>query len=240
MPPVSLRAEHVSKRFHRKGRREPGPLILENITFSVNQGETFGIMGASGTGKTTLAKILAGLEPPSSGTVTYADQSLSSIDKKTCSRFRRRVQLMFQNPEGSLNPRKRIGRSLQEILRLAGTPAEARQDRIAAALKQVGLADEVLERRPALLSGGQNQRVALARVLLLEPDFLILDEPTSSLDISVRAQLLHLLKSLQERHRIGYIFISHDPDVVRFMSDRIGVIDGCTLKVGAKMETVPI
>jgi len=240
MSPVSLRAEHVSKRFPRQGRREPGPLLLEKVTFSVNQGETFGIMGASGTGKTTLAKILAGLEPPSSGAVTYAGRALNSMDRNTRTRFRRRVQLMFQNPEGSLNPRKRIGRSLKEILRLAGSPAEAHRDRIVWALKQVGLADEVLERRPSQLSGGQNQRVVLARVLLLEPEFLILDEPTSSLDIAVRAQLLHLLKSVQERHRIGYIFISHDPDVVRFMADCIGVIEGCTLKVWAKMGTVPI
>jgi peptide/nickel transport system ATP-binding protein len=213
---------------------------LEKVTFSVNQGETFGIMGASGTGKTTLAKILAGLEPPSSGAVTYAGRSLSSMDRNTRTRFRRSVQLMFQNPEGSLNPRKRIGRSLQEILRLAGSPAEAHRDRIGWALKQVGLADEVLERLPSQLSGGQNQRVVLARVLLLEPEFLILDEPTSSLDTSMRAQLLHLLKSLQDRHGIGYLFISHGPDVVRFMADRIGVIEGGTLRVGAKMGTVPI
>jgi peptide/nickel transport system ATP-binding protein len=240
MPSVSLKAEHVGKRFARQGQREPGRLVLEKVSFSVNQGETFGIMGASGTGKTTLAKILAGLEPPSSGTVTYAGRSLSSLDRNAWTRFRRKVQLVFQNPEGSLNPRKSIGRSLQEALRLAGSQPGERRGRIAGTLNQVGLTDEVLERRPSQLSGGQNQRIVLARVLLLDPEFLILDEPASSLDISVRAQLLHLLKSLQERNRIGYVFISHDPDVLQFMTDHIGVIEECTLQMARKMGTVPI
>ncbi len=230
MPSLSLKAENVSKRYPRQREGEPGPLILERVSFSVDPGETFGIMGASGTGKTTLARILAGLEPPTSGTIAYAGRPLDSLDKNAWTRFRRKVQLVFQNPEGSLNPRKQIGRSLEEVLRMVGAPLVARRNRIAGVLKQVGLADEVLERRPSQLSGGQNQRVVLARVLLLEPEFIILDEPTSSLDISVRAQLLNLLKSLQERHRIGYVFISHDPDVARFMTDRIGHIDGGTLK----------
>lgn len=188
-------------------------------------------MGGSGTGKTTLARILAGIEPASFGRIKYRDRDLRSLDGAERRRFRRRVQMVFQNPEGSLNPRKTIERSLHEVLRLTGMPKDKGTDLILDKLENVGLSSEVLDRFPSQLSGGQNQRVALARVLLLEPEFLILDEPTSALDISARAQLLQLLKSLQQTQNLGYAFISHEPEIIRFMAHRVGLIQDRTLKI---------
>lgn len=188
-------------------------------------------MGGSGSGKTTLARILAGIEPASFGRIKYRDRDLRTLDGAERRRFRRRVQMVFQNPEGSLNPRKTIERSLLEVLRLTGLPKDKGTDLILDKLENVGLSSEVLDRFPSQLSGGQNQRVALARVLLLEPEFLILDEPTSALDISARAQLLQLLKSLQQTQNLGYAFISHEPEIIRFMAHRVGLIQDRTLKI---------
>jgi peptide/nickel transport system ATP-binding protein len=224
MPPVSLSVRNVSKAFLRGRRRGDARLVLKDISFEVGRGETLGIVGNSGTGKTTLAKILMGLERPSSGSVRYGGWELSGRDRAGMLRFRRKVQMVFQNPESSLNPRKTIKRSLGDVLGLIHLPKSERGRRMTAALEAVGLATEILGRFPSQLSGGQNQRVALARTLLLEPDFLILDEPTSALDISARAQLLHLLKALQRERELGYVFISHEPTVIRFMADRVGII----------------
>jgi peptide/nickel transport system ATP-binding protein len=221
MLPVSLTAKNIGKRF-RSGRKDrEASVVLQGVSFSIIRGETFGIMGGSGTGKTTLARILAGLEPVSFGRLKYRDRDVQSLGGAEKKRFRQKVQMVFQNPEGSLNPRKVLG--------LMGQPHEAGEDLIRDRLEQVGLSTEVLGRLPSQLSGGQNQRVALARVLLLEPEFLILDEPTSALDISARAQLLHLLKSLQRSQNLGYAFISHEPEIIRFMAHRVGVIRDRTL-----------
>ena len=140
--------------------------------------------------------------------------------------------MVFQNPEASLNPKKTIRRSLSEVLGLKNVPRAERMERIAQGLHEVGLSTEILNRFPRQLSGGQNQRVALARTLFLEPEFLILDEPTSALDISARAHLLQLLKSLQAKQDLGFIFISHEPEVIRFMAHRVGLITGQTLRIG--------
>ena len=133
--------------------------------------------------------------------------------------------MLFQDPEGSLNPKKTIGRSLWEVLRLIGEDQKSRRLRVESILEKVGLRPEVLSRFPVQLSGGQNQRVALARILLREPDILILDEPTSLLDVSVQAQILHLLKDLQNKLNLSYLFISHDLEVVRFMCPRVGRLE---------------
>ncbi len=231
MLPVSLTAKNIGKSFRTGRRGRETCVILQGVSFSIHQGETFGIMGGSGTGKTTLARILAGIEPASFGRIKYRDRDLRSLNGSERRRFRRRVQLVFQNPEGSLNPRKTIERSLHEVLRLTGLHKDQGKDLILDKLENVGLSSEVLGRFPSQLSGGQNQRVALARVLLLEPEFLILDEPTSALDISARAQLLQLLKSLQQTQNLGYAFISHEPEIIRFMAHRVGLIQDRTLKI---------
>jgi peptide/nickel transport system ATP-binding protein len=217
--------EKVSKSFDSGVlRRKRTGNFLQNISFEVKTGETLGIMGESGTGKTTLAKIAAGLEKASNGKILYEGKDISLMTREQFSGFRRNVQMVFQNPESSLNPRKSLAKSLEEVADLKGISKKDRREALSDILQQVGLQQDILSRYPHQVSGGENQRAALARVLLLEPQIVILDEPTSALDISVRAQILHLLKSLQSEKGLAYVFISHDLDVIRSMSHRISLL----------------
>jgi peptide/nickel transport system ATP-binding protein len=225
MPSVPLIMEKVSKSFDSGVlRRKRTGNFLQNISFEVKTGETLGIMGESGTGKTTLAKIAAGLEKASNGKILYEGKDISLMTREQFSGFRRNVQMVFQNPESSLNPRKSLAKSLEEVADLKGISKKDRKEALSDILQQVDLQQDILSRYPHQVSGGENQRAALARVLLLEPQIVILDEPTSALDISVRAQILHLLKSLQSEKGLAYVFISHDLDVIRFMSHRISLL----------------
>lgn len=216
-----LKAQNVSKvyregLFFRRGRS-----VLRDVTVEIEEGHTLGLFGPSGSGKTTLARILAGLERPSSGAVIFNGRDLRDMRGHEFTGFRRSVQMVFQDPESSLNPMKSIGRSLGEVLDLLRIPRGERAGIMKEALEGVGLSEEVLCRFPRQLSGGQNQRIALARALLLDPKILILDEPTASLDVSVQAQILNLLKDIQRRRGIGYLYISHHPSVMGFMSDSV-------------------
>ncbi len=217
-----LNARTISKSFKTGILFKKSVDILEEVTFGIKKGETYGIVGESGTGKTTLGRIIAGLEKPSEGNIFFHGQDIHKMERKESIRFRRKVQMMFQDPEGALNPKKTIQKSLDEILGLVGISTRERALKIKDILETVGLTADVLCRYPHQLSGGENQRVVLARILLLEPEMIILDEPTSALDISVQAQILHLLRHLQERRGLSYLFISHDMDVVRFMCHGIG------------------
>lgn len=225
MPSVSLEIKNVSKVFRTGILRPCRRTILENISFEVRAGQTFGIMGGSGIGKTTLGLIISGLDEPTTGEVRFEGQNIFRMQKEEYAVFRRKVQMVFQNPEGSLNPRKTIGKSLEEVLFLVNMPKIQRHQALREVLDSVGLSKDILRRYPHQVSGGQNQRVVLGRVLLLEPDFIILDEPTSALDIAVQAQILQLLKTLQEQRGLGYILISHDSHVIRFLSHRTGIIE---------------
>ncbi len=224
MFPVSLKATHIKKTFEDGWILKKQTRIIQGISFEVRKGETLGIMGESGAGKTTLAKIIAGLEKPTEGEVLFEDRNIFSMKRKEFLFFRRKVQLVFQNPESSLNPRKTIKKSFQQVLNLLDIPRPERMEAVLNVLRMVGLSEEILCRYPHQLSGGQNQRVVLGRVLLIEPEIIILDEPTSGLDISVQAQILHLLRSIQAKQGMSYILISHDKDIIRFMSHRIGAI----------------
>jgi peptide/nickel transport system ATP-binding protein len=226
MSSVCLNVVGVSKTYSSGLLRKRRRRIFEHIGFSLRRGETVGIVGRSGAGKTTLGKIAAGILAPSGGRVEYGGTDISAMDRRAFSRFRRSVQMVFQDPEGALNPMKRIERQLLDVCTLTGTrDGEAAGARIAEIFDQVGLSEEILSRLPRELSGGQNQRVVLGKILLLEPEIIVLDEPTSALDISVQASILHLLKNLQRIRGLSYLFISHEREIVRFMCDRVYSLD---------------
>jgi len=221
---VQLEVRNIAKTFESGLLSKKPKSILENISFEVHEGRTFGIVGESGAGKTTIGKIIAAIEQPTSGEIVFHGNALAKMKKVEFLFFRQKVQMLFQDPEGSLNPKKTIQKSLDEILNLIKIPHGDRKSALANILQTVGLSSEILARYPNQISGGQNQRIALARILLLEPEIIILDEPTSALDISVQAQILNLLKKLQVQKGLTYVFISHDSDVINFMCHDIGVI----------------
>ena len=222
MLPVCLEARRITKYYTGSTLRRKAKCALTGVDLYLEEGSSVGIVGESGSGKTTLGKILAGILEPTGGRILYGRKDVSSLDKKERGDYTRSVQMMFQNPEGALNPVKRIERQFHDVCRLTGSSSRAESaGRTAGVLELVGLSQEILCRLPSELSGGQNQRVALGRILLLDPKIIILDEPTSALDISVQAQILHLLKRLQRERRLSYVFISHDPEVVDFMCDRV-------------------
>jgi peptide/nickel transport system ATP-binding protein len=198
---------------------------VSNVSFTVNAGETFGLVGESGCGKTTIGRVVVALERPNSGSVRLGDQDISALSGGELRRQRRDLQLMFQDPYSSLDPRMRVGSIIREPLSIqhVGTRQE-QQQRVYELLDEVGLPRSAVERYPHEFSGGQRQRIGLARALTLNPRVIVADEPVSALDVSIRAQVLNLMKRLQADHGLTYIVISHDLAVVKYMADRIGVM----------------
>jgi peptide/nickel transport system ATP-binding protein len=223
---VVLKAEDLSRVYESGLIFKKRHVALQGISLEMEEGKTLGLMGVSGSGKTTLGKMLAGLEKPSRGKVFFAGKDLQSMSSKEYAVFRRAVQMVFQDPEGSLNPRKSIERSIHEVLGLLKIPSREWQDKTREMLHMVSLSEELLCRYPSQISGGQCQRVALGRVLLLRPQVIILDEPTSALDISVQAQVLNLLKDLQRDLGLAYLLISHQSEVIRFMAHETIILEG--------------
>jgi oligopeptide/dipeptide ABC transporter ATP-binding protein len=199
---------------------------LAGVSLELAEGETLGIVGESGCGKSTLAKMLVRLEEPTSGTVRLDGVDLTVVKGSALRAARRRIQMVFQDPYSSLNPRKSVGAAIDEVLRVHGLGGGrgGRAARVSELLGMVGLAPAFAERLPHELSGGQRQRVGIARALAVEPRVLILDEPVSALDVSVRAEVMNLLRELQGRLELSYIFISHDVSMVRQISDRVAVM----------------
>ncbi len=195
---------------------------VTDVSFTLDKGETLGLVGESGCGKSTLAKCVMGLETMTSGDILFQGASIRDWDHK---KLRRSMQMVFQDPYSSLNPRQRVGDIIKEMYDIHGIGTRAeRKDKVRALLERVGLRPDQFERYPHEFSGGQRQRVAVARALALDPDLVVCDEPVSALDVSVRAQVLNLLRSLQQQFELTYIFISHDLSVVSHISDRVAVM----------------
>ena len=198
---------------------------VSDVSFTVRAGETFGLVGESGCGKTTIGRVVTALERPNSGAVLLGGQDISALSGGELRRKRRDLQLMFQDPYSSLDPRMRVGSIIREPLTIQHVGTRQQQDRrVFELLDEVGLPRHAVERYPHEFSGGQRQRIGLARALTLSPKVIVADEPVSALDVSIRAQVLNLMKRLQADHGLTYIVISHDLGVVKYMADRIGVM----------------
>ena len=221
----ALECAGVTRAFPIKGRLLEPPRILravDAVSFSVQRGEVFAIVGESGAGKTTLAKMLLGLQAPSAGAIRFAGRPLGEVGRVAIAR---RVQPVFQDPYSSLNPRKTLRQIIALPLEVHRIGSEAeRRARVDEIMAMVGLPAHLVHAYPNQLSGGQRQRVAIARALAMRPEILVCDEPTSALDVSVQAQIINLLKELQEELGLTYVLVSHDLGVVRHMADRVAVM----------------
>jgi oligopeptide/dipeptide ABC transporter ATP-binding protein len=211
---------------------------LDKINFDLDEGKTLGIVGESGSGKSTLARCLLLLEKPDGGSIVFHNQNLSSIGKKVLKDLRKNIQIIFQDPYSSLNPRKKVLDAISEPLLVHKMIDQQKVTRnVLDLLKNVGLTEDFLDKYPHEMSGGQRQRVAIGRALATNPALLIADEPVSSLDVSVQAQIINLFSEIKRQTMISIIFISHDLNVVRFISDEIMVMyKGKILEMGYKDE----
>jgi oligopeptide/dipeptide ABC transporter ATP-binding protein len=198
---------------------------VDDVSFSIGKGETLGLVGESGCGKTTVGRTLLRLIPATSGRVTFEGKSILDLPRGELRPLRRRMQIIFQDPYGSLNPRVTVGGAIAEPLKIHGLAgARSLKDRVADLLKHVGLPPDAAYRYPHEFSGGQRQRVGIARALALNPDFIVCDEPTSALDVSIRAQVINLLQELQKELGLSYLMISHDLGAVRHISKQVAVM----------------
>lgn len=197
---------------------------VDDISLKIYEGETLGLVGESGCGKSTLGRTILNLIPATEGEVYFKGDNLCKLSQKEMWEYRRRMQLIFQNPYSSLNPRMTIRESVEAPLKVYKEKGKDMEDKVQSILNDVGLGPEYLNRFPHEFSGGQRQRIVIARALILNPEFVVCDEPVSALDVSVRAQVLNLMKELQEKKNLTYLFISHDLSVVKHISDRVAVM----------------
>ena len=237
-----VRIENLTKLFpvHKSFAGRAYVHAVDGVNLDIEEGETFGLVGESGSGKSTLGRCILRLIEPTSGHIWFDGRELTVIRGEVLRQTRLRMQIVFQNPIASLDPRMRVGQAVAEPLRVHRrlTSQDAR-DAVSELLRRVGLNPEVAESYPHELSGGQCQRIAIARALALEPKFIVLDEPTSSLDVSVQAQIVNLLKELQTDLGLTYLFISHDLALVSYLADRVGVMYlGKLMEVGGAVDVL--
>ncbi|WP_159588780.1 dipeptide ABC transporter ATP-binding protein [Chelativorans xinjiangense] len=217
-----VRDYHIGGGLFRQGRTVHA---VKGVSFKLEKGKTLAIVGESGCGKSTLARMITMIDAPTAGELFIDGEKVDIVRQGLTPELRRKVQIVFQNPYGSLNPRQKIGDVLMEPLIInSNIPASERRERAMRMLKKVGLAPEHFNRYPHMFSGGQRQRIAIARALMLNPRLLVLDEPVSALDLSVQAQVLNLLADLQDEFGLTFVFISHDLSVVRYIADEVMVM----------------
>ncbi|HWF56589.1 MAG TPA: oligopeptide/dipeptide ABC transporter ATP-binding protein [Solirubrobacteraceae bacterium] len=207
---------------------------VDDVSFALREGETLGIVGESGCGKTTLIRTLVRLLEPTAGTILFRGTDITKAGRRQLEPIRKEMQMVFQDPQASLNPRKRVNQIIATPLRLRGVPKDDTAGEIRQLLTKVGLQPEHLNRFPHEFSGGQRQRIGIARALAVDPKLILLDEPVSALDVSIQAQVINLLEELQDEFHLSYIFVAHDLSVVRHVSDRIIV-----MYLGKLMEVSP-
>ena len=211
---------------------------VDSVSLRMHRGEALGIVGKSGSGKSTLARVLMRLTQPTSGQIIFDGKDITLLGRGELASFRDRVQMVFQDPFSSLNPHLSVGDNAAEPLRIRGVPAAERRRRVLARFAEVGLQEEHYDRDTQALSGGQLQRVGIARALVLNPDVLIMDEPVSALDVSIQAQILNLLLELKQRRNLSYVFISHDMSVIRYLCDGVAVMHQGRIVEAASVEEI--
>ena len=227
--PALLEVEGVSKHFDVRrgafGAAHATVRAVDNVSFQIHRGEALGLVGESGCGKSTIAKLITCLHTPTSGTIRLQGAAISGLSDRQLRSVRSRVQMVFQDPYSSLNPRMTAGEIVGEPLREhSGESARKRRERVAALFQQVGLAPRLAGNYPDAFSGGQRQRIGLARALALKPELIVADEPVSALDVSVQAQVINLMLRLRRDTGVAYLFVSHDLAVVEHISDRVAVM----------------
>ena len=208
---------------------------VDDVSFDLYPGETFGLVGESGCGKTTVGRSLVRLYKPTGGQILYQGMDIAPLDEKAVMPYRRRMQMIFQDPYASLNPRMTVSSIIAEPMKLQGVPQAEITARVSELVEQVGLKKDHLNRYPHEFSGGQRQRIGIARALAMHPEFIVCDEPISALDVSIQAQVINMLEELQEQMGMTYLFVSHDLSMVRHISHRVGV-----MYLGHMVELAPV